>query len=335
MNTKDQRGVALITAVLVVSIAVIAATAVLDAGHYAIQRTATVQDSEKAWGYAVGAENWVRTILQRDDNNYDSLNEPWSQPQTLPIESGALGGAIEDALGRFNLNNLGLANNDKSSETGASGGKDTEFDRQSAIFERLIDNLKGGTALIPDSRLLCQAIRDWIDADQSPTGNGREDNDYLVLNPPRRAANRPMATVTELRLVLDALYDQRSDDARKVYALLSPHITALPVDGVTPINVNTATPELLLALVEPTQDSAKLLDFIDRRKESPLTQANEVESILGIEATGNAALATVSSSLFHLRVTAAVGQGRVALYSLIFRPQRGLPVVLQRSTDTE
>jgi general secretion pathway protein K len=46
-------------------------------------------------------------------------------------------------------------------------------------------------------------------------------------------------------------------------------------------------------------------------------------------------LVSVSTSLFLLRLQAVVGQGRVALYSLIFRPSQGMPVVLQRSTDSE
>lgn len=335
---RHQRGIALITAVLVVSIAVIAATAVLDQGHYAIQRAATLQDSEKAWGYAAGAEDWVRTILQRDaeDNRHDSLDEIWAQPQTLPIENGALGGAIEDAFGRYNLNNLGLSDNETPLARTGAGSTDTVFLRQARILARLIDNLEGASALIPDPMLLAQAIRDWIDADQFPTGSGREDGDYLVLNPPRRAANRAMASVTELRIVLDALYDPRGDDARKVYALLLPHVTALPVDGVTPVNVNTATPELLFALSEQGRANGKLAQFIAEREARPLTEMKGITTDLEFSAAdADPSLVAVSSSLFRLRVTAAVGQGRVALYSLIFRPQRGLPVVLQRSTDTE
>lgn len=336
-SPRRQGGVALITAVLVVSIAVIAATAVLDAGHFAIQRAATLQDSEKAWGYAAGAEDWVRTILQRDaeDNRHDSLDEIWAAPQTLPIENGALGGAIEDALGRYNLNNLGLADNQTPLARSGARANETAFLQQARIFTRLIENLDG-TTLIPDPLLLAQSIRDWIDPDQFPTGSGREDGDYLVLDPPRLAANRPMSTVTELRVVLDALYDPRSDDARKVYALLLPHVTALPVDGITPVNVNTATPELLLALSADGRSNAKLAEFVELRKERPLTDAAGLSTELDLSAgDADPTLVTISSRLFRLRAQAVVGQGRVALFSLIFRPQRGMPVVLQRSTDTE
>lgn len=331
-----QRGIALITAVLVVSLAVIAATSVLDSGHFAIQRTATMLDSERAWGYAAGAEDWVRTVLDRDqkDNQYDGLDEPWSEPQTLPVENGAISGVIVDASARFNLNNLGVSDNQ--TPIGSGEQKTTAYRQQLGIFIRLIENIEGARELITSPDQLAESIRDWIDEDQVPTGNGREDSDYATLIPPRRAANRPMSSVTELRLVLDAMYDARSDDARKVYKLLLPYVTALPVDGVTPINVNTADPALLLALDSQGQGNSKLAEFVQSRKQKPLTNGNDVATQLDLSAEmSDPKLVGISSRLFQLRLQAVVGQGRVALYSLIFRPSQGVPVVLQRSTDSE
>ena len=330
---RGQRGIALITAVLLVSLAVVAATSVLDSGHFAIQRAATLQDSEKAWGYATGAEDWVRTILQRDakETRYDGLDEVWAEPQTLPVENGAITGAVVDATSRFNLNNLGVSDNQIPIGSGAE--KTTAFRRQAQLFARLIENIKDGPQLISNPEQLAEAIRDWIDSDQMPTGSGREDSDYLVLDPQRRAANRPMATVTELRTVLDSLYDPRTDDARKVYQLLLPYVTALPVEGVTPINVNTAEPELLMAL---SPGNSKLAQFAQARSKKPIKQTSQITTELELTATqADPSLVSISTSLFQLRLQAVVGQGRVALYSLIFRPSQGMPVVLQRSTDSE
>jgi general secretion pathway protein K len=328
-----QRGIALITAVLVVSLAVVAATSVLDSGHFAIQRASTLQDSEKAWGYATGAEDWVRTILQRDakETRYDGLDEVWAEPQTLPVENGAITGAVVDATSRFNLNNLGVSDNQIPIGSGAE--KITAFQRQARLFAQLIENIPDGPRLISNPQQLAETIRDWIDTDQMPTGGGKEDSDYLILEPQHRAANRPMSTVTELRTVLDSLYDPRTDDARKVYQLLLPYVTALPVEGVTPINLNTAEPELLMAL---SPGNSKMGQFAQARQKKPLKQISQITTDLEMTATqADPALVSVSSSLFQLRLQAVVGQGRVALYSLIFRPPQGMPVVLQRSTDSE
>ena len=337
LRRARQKGIALITAVLVVSLAVIAATSVLDAGHFAIQRTATVLDSERAWGYASGAEDWVRTVLDRAQKQakYVSLDQPWAEPQTLPVENGAITGAILDATARFNLNNLGLSDNKTPIGTGTN--QTTAYRLQQDLFMRMVANIPGGSELIRNPQDLADAIRDWIDEDQMPTGaGGREDSDYNLLEQPRRAANRPMSSVTELRTVLATQYDSRTDDARKVYQLLLPYVTALPVNGVTPINVNTADPALLLALDNTNQGGGKLQQFVEARLKKPLTKASEITTDLELStAMSDPTLVGVSSRLFQLRMQAVVGQGRVALYALIFVPSQGTPVVLQRSTDSE
>lgn len=342
-HARSQRGIALITAVLVVSLSVIAATAVLDAGHYAILRTATMQNSELAWEYAEGAEDWVRTALQLDKEDlkhqYDGLDELWAQPQTFPIDHGFLQGEVIDALGRFNLNNLGKwaeqenPNIDKNDPT--------SFAYQKGIFVRLIENIPDASNLITQPEDLANAISDWIDPGDEPTeGNGKEDLDYQILDPAHLAANRPMASITELRSVLCALYDckQAPDVPRRIYDLLRPHIIALPVEGVTPININTATPALLLAV------SIKLEPIIESRKEDPIQNIDDIPAPQGAGFTQTEIKCLdVSTTLFLLRVSAVVGSAedsatessRVALYSLIFRPKTGTPVVLSRSTDTE
>ncbi|MGQ0619403.1 MAG: type II secretion system minor pseudopilin GspK [Panacagrimonas sp.] len=354
-----QRGVALITAVLVVSLSVIAATAVLDAGHYAILRTATLQNSELAWWYAAGAEDWVRTALQLDaeDNDYDGLDELWSQPQVFPIDHGLLQGELVDALGRFNLNNLGKSDIapqgvPQPPRQGGQRRSPESFDTQKRIFLRLIENVGASDLFNDGGEGLADAIRDWIDEDPDPTGTGgKEDLDYQSQNidPPHLAANRPMSSVTELRAILCALYDCKLDPEvpRRVYELLRPHVTVLPVNGVTPINVNTATPELLNALTGEagtgqTQGQGRgLQDHLDTRTKEPLESGDPYQE-LGLDPS-EAGTLTIATSLFQLRVTAIVGNAessaaetsRVALYSLIFRPDEGTPVVLSRSTDTE
>lgn len=348
-----QRGVALITAVLVVSLSVIAATAVLDAGHYAILRTATMQNTEAAWWYASGAEDWVRTmlVLDREENEHDSLDELWAKPQTFPIEQGVLQGELSDALGKFNLNNLGDfessgADAQESCPPTVNADAAKSFGCQKKIFVNLIGEIAGASDLITDPDGLANAIHDWIDRDQEPLGNGKEDTDYQILDPAHLAANRPMASVTELRAVLCALYDcKRSPEIpKRIFELLRPHLTALPVDGVTPININTATPQLLTA-VDPA-----LSKIVELRQTDPIgpdgidiKQAVEKEAGVNSNSLANHVFVP-GTTLFQLRVTAVIGavqdsaveSARVALYSLIFRPDdKGTPVVLYHSTDTE
>ena len=74
---RRPRGIALITAMLVMALAAIAAAAVLGSANAAIRRSATLIDGERAWWYATGVESWVRSILARDrrDTQLDALLE--------------------------------------------------------------------------------------------------------------------------------------------------------------------------------------------------------------------------------------------------------------------
>lgn len=312
-----QRGIALITAVLVVSLAVIAATAVLSASNLAIHRANSLQDTEKAWWFATGVEAWIRTILQRDakNNRIDALNDVWAQPvDFLPVEQGFLRGQVIDAQGRFNLNNFATT-------------QPQRFALYTLRFERLFEELELDTYL---AKPLAQAIRDWTDADQTPTPNdGAEDTEYLRLTPPYRTADRLMSSVTELMAIRGM--------TKEIYVRLLPYVAALPAVD-TPINVNTAPEPVLRSLVQ--KPNAALETFLRDRATEPAEQLSELgpngsDAIDSNRGDADDALLTVASNFFQLRGDATIGNSRVAIYALYYRPPQGAPLVLARSTDSE
>ncbi len=308
-----QRGIALITAILIVSLAVIAATAVLSASSLGIQRTSTLQETEKAWWYAVGVEAWVKTILQRDakNNKIDSLGDIWAQPvQALPVEQGFLSGEIVDLQGRLNLNNFAASDS-------------ARFTQWQNVLIRLFELLELEPSL---ARPISEALRDWVDRDQSPTPyDGAEDNEYLSAVPPYRTANRPMQSVTELMAIKGVTPD--------IYKALLPYVSALPQIG-TAINVNTAPEALVRALA--VKPSAALEEFIRDRLEKPAENTSELMSNGAL--TGQdveTAMISTGSKFFQLRAQATIGSSRVAIYSLYYRADSGEPLVIARSTDSE
>lgn len=304
-----QHGVALITAILVVALAGIAATAVLTSANLAIHRTQTLQDSERAWWVAEGIESWIKAVLEADadDNDVDHPGEGWAKPvDYLPVDEGAARGAIVDLQGRFNLNNLLVKNTDK-------------YEKQ---FNRLLTHIQVDNAAPPQG--FVGLIRDWMDADDEPGfPAGAEDTDYLILSPvPYRAANQPMVAASELLAI------QGVDP--KLYAALKPYVTALPV--TTPINVNTA-PEVVLRSLSETPDEAKLAAFIKSRAETPADDVQKLVNDATLGADLDPSLVSVSTRYFSLQAQVFIGSSRVSLYSLIFRPEQGAPVVLSHATE--
>ncbi len=315
-----QRGVALITAMFVVALAVIAGVAMFEASNLGVHRTANVTLTESAWWYADGVESWVKWILQQDQklNQTDSFADIWAQPvPLLPIENGAIRGRVEDLQGRFNLTNLAVKNPQQAA-------------LYQAQFQRLIDNLPNFDA----SRVsgVGAAVRQWmVGANASGEFSGANDGDYLGLQPAYRSAQLPMASISELLLVKGV--------TKELFAALKPYVAALPTSN-TKINVNTALEPVLMSL-GGNIDKAKLQRFLEVRNKEPLKSTGDI--IGGAElgflptAAGNLTTANidVASSYFELQAEIAVGSSRIALYSVFYRPAGGVPVVIAHSTDTE
>lgn len=304
---QNQRGVALITAVLVTALAATAAVAMITRQQLDIRRTASVIDREQAYQYALGVEVWAQQILARDkrDNSVDNLDEDWAKVlPPIAVDGGAVTGRLEDLQGRFNLNNLVNAE-----------GKRSEEDVKR--FERLLETLEL-------NKELALVVLDWIDRDIEPSYPGAEDPEYLGGDPPYRTANAPFASVSELRLVKGI--------SREDYARLEPHVAALPFR--TAVNVNTASAPVIRAAIQSiTLEDAQAL--VEARKGSPFDkfEAFEQHSVLagrGISPSEKEAL-SVSSSCFMLYASTQFGRGRVDLASMLRRDEGGAVRVVARS----
>jgi general secretion pathway protein K len=241
-----------------------------------------------------GALHWASVALLEDaaQNSIDHLGETWAQRlPTLPVDGGAISVSIEDAQGRFNLNNL-VQNNAKSQ---------TDFD----VFWRLLQNLK----LDPN---LANAVVDWIDADNVTSPGGAEDIDYLNLKTPYRAANQPLASVDELRLV-------RGFDAKTVRLLL-PFVTVLPAAaGHTAINVNTAKPEVLAALAN--KDLAWAERVAENRRDTPMKTPGDL--LAPKDPAFPAGLADVKTSFFLITLDTSIGRHQRQTVALMQREGKG------------
>lgn len=309
MHVHRQSGVALLTVLLVVFLASIAATGLASVQQLAIRRSTLVLHQQQARLYALGGEQWAAAILNRDlkENQTDHLNEIWATlPSALPVEGGSLAGDIQDLQGRFNLNNL--LKPDRTIDEGWL-----------QALRRLLETLE----LNPG---IAQAIADWIDPDMEPRfPDGAEDGEYVGHTPPYLAANRPLVSVSELRLI------KGMDD--ESFNRLVPYVCALP--SATPINVNTATAPVLTSLTDELSliEAETLIE--DRGPEGyPDINAFISSAQLSEAALPSGGLA-VNSSYFLIRIEANVGEGRALVNSVLQRDGEDGARVLARSFGTD
>jgi general secretion pathway protein K len=306
-----QRGVALITAIVLVAIATVLAVHIGTRAAMDLRRTTGLVALDQGWHVALGAEAWAAEVLSDDANesaNVDDLSEAWAQPlPPLPVDGGEVRGALEDMQGRFNLNDLINA--------------DREVDEDSVKrFERLL-------IFVGAQPRWARMMVDWIDAGTMPEiPDGAEDSTYLAQNPPYRTANVVVTTTTEM-MALPGM-------TREEFERIRPYVAALPVG--TPINLCTAKAPVLAALIEGGTDFGDAELLASNRREGCFPTIEFVRGSMSNEAW-QALQPKVSETTNWFRAVTAVriGTSEFTLYSLIERNgSAGIRTVI-RSTGTE
>jgi general secretion pathway protein K len=279
-NRKAQRGAALISAMLVVTlVATLASVALWQQWRHVEVESAERHRVQSSW-LLNGALDWSRLILREDamagmsgsassgGGNSDHLAEPWALPlkeaklstflaQDQQLREGDpevfLSGQITDAQSRINLTNWFEASDGKVS------AKMNE-PMQLALV-RLFNVLD-----LPRTELERLATA-WRAAAQSAR----------VSNPAMGQASEGMASgasllpqqITQLQwLGLSADTVQR----------LSPYVTILP--EVTPVNLNTASAEVIYATV-PGLDLAAAQQFVQQRTRTHFSNLTDASKALG------------------------------------------------------
>ncbi|MCQ3831089.1 type II secretion system minor pseudopilin GspK [Microbulbifer elongatus] len=244
---RNQRGVALITVLLVMVIAVAAVTHAVTRNRLAISRTSAILANTQLAEFVHGAEAWATVTLEKDfeedreaGSASDNLHELWAQHQTeFNPGNGKIRILIKDLQGCFNVNNLTVPGGSSGADSGGSG---TAGSGPGPVLRRLVSNL-GGPA---DMAL---GIEDWLDPGDTPLASGGEDTGYLGMELAYRTPDTLITDVSELRAV------QGMDP--EIWRQLEPELCALPEAG-TPVNVNTASEGLLSAMF-PSANIASLI----------------------------------------------------------------------------
>lgn len=304
-----QQGVALLTAMLILALVAIAGSAMLTHMNFAVHRSGNIWLAQKAWWYAIGVEQWLGSILERDrkHSKIDTLQEAWARDVgLLPIEGGGISGHVVDLQSKFNINNLASAHA-------------TQARKQFERLVRLVADVDPLTA-----RTLTQSIHDWLDPNIKPTRPyGAEDVFYLGLTPAYRAANQLMVSPTALRAVRGM--------TAEIYRALAPYVTALPES--TPINVNTASPVILASLSKKLSlEAAKSL--VAKRKNKPWKSVTEFLREPELAGLGNSVVPgnlSVSSHYFGATGTVTMGRIRVNFHTVLARADNGNTHVVRHS----
>lgn len=313
-----QRGAAILAAMLTVVLVATLASAMLWQQWRGIEiESAQRARVQSAW-ILVGALDWARLILREDarQGGADYLSEPWAVPLAparlstfLAAEKGQalvtddndaaqaafLSGQIEDLQARLNVTNL-----IQKDEIDAAG---------MAAWMRLFKHLN-----LPESEL--QTMAKALLRSQEPANDAPSDG--------QSEANRPL----QPQSVADLRWLGLSEHSMQV---LQPFITLLPVR--TPVNLNTAPPEVLLASVAGL-DMAAARGLVQARASHHMNTLADADKLMDKpEIHFDANLHAVASQFFM--ATGQLQLGNVTLQEMSVLQRDGLDVkTLSRQRQT-
>ena len=315
-------------ALIMVMVAIFTLSVLVGAFAYAMKvETKLAQTANNGetliWLGRSGVEQ-AKAILAQGTCRYEALNQKWaggtgSECETngaftdLPMENVPLGEGtfsikIRDLERKINLNSA-----------------------PEALIRNAIESIglsQGEAAMVEDG------ILDWMDPNPNSNvkrANGAKTEFYQSLEPPYSAKNGPIDDMSELLLIRGITQDnfwgpsstnhsesyfQRRNQPRRG-AIQQAEYTAGLEDVFTmmggPVNVNTASREVLLAIPGINETIAD--QIIQSRSEAPFI--NAVETINAGAPSAISQYCGVNSRTFEVQVEAEVGGTRKTFYGIV------------------
>jgi len=309
-----QRGAALLLAMLIVTLVATLAAGMVWQQWQAVEVEAAERARTQASWLVQGAVDWARLILRTDGNdnkhrNIDSLDEVWATPlqdvklsdflaadrnntTDSPLEA-VLSGQITDAQARYNLRNLVQ-----------STPEDAAL--HLAVMQRLCDTL----GLPSDTAArIAEGLR-GPELTESPSSTQASTTGRSLLTPQRTSQ------LAWLGLDADTL------------ARLTPFVTLLPTN--TQVNINTAPPEVLMAVIAGL-DRATAERMLKARLQGGFATLDDARKLMPASLQTDPRLLAVATQHFEI-----VGELRYDSHVLreltLVRRQRSEVTVLRRET---
>lgn len=300
---RNQRGAALLTAMVIVTMVTTIAASMVWQQWRAVQVESAERSLVQSQWILRGALDWGRLFLREDSRGppIDHLGEVWAmglaearvssflaadKDNTDDAPEAFMSGQITDLTSRYNLLNL------IDLTTGLPDPKQVD------LFKRLCE-YAGLSPSLADA--IAAALRKAVLASES--GNA-EMLDKLGGASARDAAPVMPQTVDQLVwLGLDAGTIER----------LRPFVVLLPES--TPVNINTAPREVLAAVLAPVGGDLSRADrIIQYRQRNPFNSPDDLKEVLGNVNLGTVVSLSVTSEFFQI-------QGRLRLQDRVVDQQ--------------
>jgi general secretion pathway protein K len=288
IKINNNRGVALVTVILIVAILVGLVIELNRSSRADIYDAANLSDGIKLTYIAKSGFYAASSLIANSNIDFSTLRDDWAQASTLSLQSasffsdGYFTVVIEDETGKIPVNKL-------------TNGSEYNQD----IRDMLTRLLRQPEFKLDDKKVdeIVDSIKDWIDADDQISGSGAENSYYASLDTPYETKNAPIDCIEELLMVRGVTAELFYGTAEK--AGLAGFITA-DSDGL--ININTAPKMVLRALAEEIDtDRADSMDEYRKKEGNDLSDVSWYKRVSGLESLQlKQELMTVKSNYFKI-----------------------------------
>lgn len=280
---KGERGFALVLTLVVTALLVALVTEFIREVSVDAGLRKSYRDAQQASLYAESGITGAKKLLTftLGSQGYTSFLDQWARPLSIDEEEGSVEVTIEDESGKLDLNSV--------------AGDNGNFIQGYPILKLLLKRLE----LSPD---LCETLADWRDTNDELHSYGAETSYYRQLKPPYAAKNGRLDSVEELGLI-------KGFNAQTVEKL-RPFVTVYGnAVGFSPININTASKEILVSLSEQMTDELANR-IIEYRTTTPFKSASDLAKVPGMETVmiGLGGKITARGSAFRIRSRGKAGE---------------------------
>ncbi|MRW91002.1 general secretion pathway protein GspK [Duganella sp. FT80W] len=301
MRFKRQRGVAVVTALLLTTLAVTIVASLFWQQQVQVRSMENQRLRLQTRWILRGALDLSRLVLNQDVMDsplYTPLSGVWATPleetrlddyverERLQGENYAatLSGRMEDAQSRYNLSNLATGTTVNTAEL--------------AVFERLLTNLKLDTS---QASAVASLVASSQATSSTSSGSGNSSDSETM----------GMVRADDLLAV--------SGFTPAAIETLRNYVIVLPTTAVTPLNVNTAPAEVLAALV-PSLSLSDAAAMVSSRKTVYYRQKTDFTSLSQMSGKTVTASWDVRSDYFLAYSRVRLDRASLDTVSLLYRP---------------
>jgi general secretion pathway protein K len=329
LSLRRQRGVAVITALLLTTLAVTIVASLFWQQQVQVRSIENQRTQlQKQW-ILRGALDWSSLILRSDTNNVDYFGDPWAIPleevrldefvengkQDADASSATLSGYIVDAQSRMNVNALVR-----------NGGESSRVDV--IAFEKLLNNLR-----IPSANALVSATVSYLlTARQAPTAvvpsqgsSNPAPDSAAATQSPSGAHMMPLTQLDDL-LAIPGFTEE-------MLLKIKDYVIVLPFSD-SKINVNTASAEVLSAVIPglglsdagtlvASRQRAYFKDAADFKNRLPATNTTPATSAVSLD---------VKTEYFLVNGKVKLNNAVLEIQSLVQRRGPAVTVLWTRET---